>query len=131
LSDINTYQAQVTFAIARHATVDLALVLRAEAPARDSIAERFTHEQFVTLRSAMIAANVPLRDAAGAEDSLQMLRGTYEPFLHALADRLLLTVPPLLTEDGIPDNWQRSAWMKPTPGIGALPVATPNEQHFN
>lgn len=35
-----------------------------------------------------------------------------------------------MTENGVPDNWQRSAWMKPTPGIGALPTATPSEGHF-
>jgi hypothetical protein len=43
---------------------------------------------------------------------------------------MLLAVPPLMSEDGAPDNWQRSAWMKPTPGIGKLPTAAPNEGHF-
>ena len=130
IKEINTYQAEVTFAIARHAAVDLALVLRAKAPSPLEVVDRLTTEQFTDLRLGMGTAGVPLRDAAGAEQSLREIRATYEPFLHSLAARLLLTVPPLMTADGVPDNWQRSAWMKPTPGIGALPVATPNEWHF-
>jgi hypothetical protein len=128
--NVNTYQAQVTFAIARHAAVDLALVLRAKAPDPRHSMGRLSAEQFAALRSAMEAAGVLLRDAAGAEDALWNLRATYEPFLYGLSERLLLSVPPLMSEDGVPDNWQRSAWMKPMAGIGSLPVATPNEGHF-
>jgi hypothetical protein len=126
----NTYQPQVTFAIARHAAVDLTIVLRAKAPSPAAATDRLTREQFAALRAALQAAGVPLRDPAGAEESLSKLRGTYEPFLRGLAARLLLTVPPLISPDGVPDNWQRSAWMKPAPGIGALPTAAPNEGHF-
>jgi hypothetical protein len=126
----STYQAQVTFAIARHAAVDLALVLRAKAPEPAKMAERLTTEQFAVLRAALEAAEVPLQDVAGAEEALRNMRRTYEPFIRGLAERLMLTIPPLLGEDGVADNWQRSAWMKPTPGIGTLPMATPNEGHF-
>jgi len=127
---VNTYQAQVTFAIARHAAVDLALVLRAKSPGPSNVQSRLTNEQFAQFRRALEAAGVPIVEPVGAEESLGKLREMYEPFLHGLSERLLLTVPPLLNEDGVPDNWQRSAWMKPTPGIGALPVAAPNEGHF-
>jgi hypothetical protein len=127
---VNTYQAQVTFAIARHAAVDLALVLRAKSPGAGEITERLTGKQFAEFRSALHAAGVPVVDPADAEEALRKLRQMYEPFLQGLSDRLLLTVPPLASDDGIPDNWQRSAWMKPTPGIGALPVTAPNEGHF-
>jgi hypothetical protein len=131
IKNVNTYQEQVTFAIARHAAVDLALVLRAKAPNPTGAADRLSASQFAALRQAMESAGVPLRDLAGAEASLRKLRGTYEPFLQGLGERLLLTVPPLMAEDGVPDNWQRSAWMKPTPGIGALPTTMPDEQHFD
>jgi Ni,Fe-hydrogenase I cytochrome b subunit len=130
LRNVNTYQAQVTFAIARHAAVDLALVLRAEVPDPAGTEERLTAEQFSALRLALEAAGVPLRNVTDAEESLRKLRGMYEPFVRGLGERLLLTVPPLMSEDGVPDNWQRSAWMKPTPGIGTLPMAAPNEGHF-
>ena len=127
----NNYQAQVTFAIARHAAVDLALVLRAQSPDAASVVERLDARQFAALRSAMESSGVPLSDPASAENALQNLRSTYEPFLEGLARRLLLTVPPLSSEDGVPDNWQRSAWMKPTPGIGALPGPGSTDRHFD
>ena len=130
LRDVNTYQAEVTFAIARHAAVDLAIVLRAVAPDPTAIPERLSADQFSAMRNAMQTAGMSLGDTADAENALRKMRGTYEPFLIALGHRLLLNVPALMTEDGVPDNWQRSAWMKPTPGIGALPIATANEGHF-
>ena len=129
VQDINTYQVQMTFAIARHAAVDLTLVLRARAP-KTAMADRLPLERFAELRAAMETDHITLRPLDGTEAALRALRGTYEPFLQALSQRLLLTLPPLVTDDGTPDNWQRSAWMKPTPGIGALPTATPNEGHF-
>lgn len=128
--EVNNYQAQVTFAIARHAAVDLTLILRAKAPAAGWAGDRLPPEQFILLRAAMENAGIDLCDSAEAEQKLRNLRGTYEPFLEGLGMRLLLAIPPLMSADGIADNWQRSAWMKPTPGIGALPVATPNEAHF-
>jgi hypothetical protein len=126
----NTYQPQVTFAIARHAAVDLTLVLRAKAPDTDGTPDRLPPEKFAAFRAALQGAGLPLGAAAGAEDALRKLRLTYEPFVQGLGERLLLIIPPLMTDDGIPDNWQRSAWMKPTPGIGTLPTASPNEGHF-
>jgi hypothetical protein len=129
---INTYQAQVTFAIARHAAVDLALILRAPvstAPPPHS-EDRLTAEQLWVMRAALAAAGVQLHDADKSEKALRDMRATYEPFLRALASRLLLTVPPILTDDGSPDNWQRSAWMRPSPGIGALPVVSADVSHF-
>jgi hypothetical protein len=79
----------------------------------------------------MEKSGVPLSGPTGAEDALRKLRSTYEPFLEGLARRLLLTVPPLISEGDAPDNWQRSAWMKPAPGIGALPGAQAGDQHFD
>jgi hypothetical protein len=130
LERASSFQPQVTFAIARHAAVDLTLVLRAKPPEGAAAPDRLTSQQFAALRLALETAGLPLRAPSGAEDALRNLRGTYEPFLLALAQRLLLTVPPLVCADGVPDNWQRSAWMKPTPGIGTLPMVTPNEGHF-
>ena len=128
---MNVYQSQVTFAMARHAAVDLALVLRAKPPDPTKARERLSAEQFAKLRAAMESAGMQLREIGESEETLRKLRGTYEPFLHALGERLLLAVPPLLGDDGVLDNWQRSSWMKPSPGIDALPVLTPNDAHFD
>ena len=130
VSGVNTYQAEVTFAIARHAAVDLTLVLRGQAPPAEKLIDRLPPDQYQQLRDALHKAGVSLRSGPDAESALTQLRSTYAPFLQALGDRLLLTLPPILGPEGVPDNWQRSAWMKPTPGIGSLPTGTPNEEHF-
>ena len=122
LRDINTFQSQMTFAMARHAAVDLALVLRA--PRREN-SDRLTAEQFNALRQALRDAKLPLIENEPREEALRNLRSTYEPFLQALGERLLLNVPPIIANP-VPDNWQRSAWMKPTPGIGEIS----SERHF-
>lgn len=130
VTDVNTFQAQVTFAIARHAAVDLALILGAKAPEPGKLVDRLSTQQFTVLRAALEKAGVVLKAAPDGEQSLRKLRGMYEPFLQGMGERLMLNVPPLMAPDGVPDNWQRSAWMKPTPGIGALPAPTTNESHF-
>ena len=101
----NSYQAQVTFAIARHAAVDLGLVLRT--PVREPCAERLTSAQLQSLREKLQEAAIDLHEQASADQRLRELRGMYEPFVHALAARLLLTLPPFVAEKESPDNWQR------------------------
>jgi hypothetical protein len=124
----NTYQAQMTFAIARHAAVDLALILRAPQPNPAEEFDRLPTDKFEALRAALQNTGVPMRDLAGSEQALRELRAAYEPFIRGLAERLLVSIPSVVTGEGAPDNWQRSAWMKPTPGIGSLPGG--GDRHF-
>ena len=55
----------------------------------------------------------------------------YEPFVNALGERLLFTLPRFMPAEESADNWQRSAWMQRTPGIGSLPAATHDGEHFD
>jgi hypothetical protein len=125
----NTYQTQMTFAIARHAAVDLSLVLKARP---HSVGEgRFPRELRERFRSVLQKAGVALNDG-DTEPRLAELRGMYEPFLFALAERFLFDVPPIVsTAENAADNWQRSAWMQRAPGIGSLPVAQVDAEHFD
>jgi hypothetical protein len=115
----NSYQTQLTFAIARHAAVDLSLVLKAHPHV---IGEgRFSRAQRDALRKSLRDAGVELSD--GEPDArLAELRAMYEPFLFALAERFLFALPPIVLDTEPADNWQRSAWMQRTPGIGSLPA---------
>ena len=63
------------------------------------------------------------------EKKMAELRATYEPFVNALARRLLFTVPAWLPDKAVVDNWQTSAWMPRTPGIRDLPGLERGE-HF-
>ena len=54
----------------------------------------------------------------------------YEPFVQALAERFLLDLPEIYAENRRGDNWQASAWMPRTPGIGQLAATDEREEHF-
>ena len=115
--------------MARHAAVDLALVLRTKpVPISE---DRFPAEAQKKLRELLIAAGLSHRKDQTVARELAELRGMYEPFVNALAQRLLFTLPAVMGDDGTPDNWQRSAWMQRTPGIGSLPAATHDGGHFD
>ena len=106
-----SHQAQLTFAMARHAAVDLTLVFGVRP--RPPTVDRLPADASRALRAALGPA-----DAADAR--LAEVRGMYEPFLQALADHFRLTLPPVAAGGSTADNWQRSAYMTPTPGIGRL-----------
>ena len=128
LPESETYQAQLTFAMARHAAVDLSLVLRAQLlPVQ---ADRLPAALLSDLREQLQAAGFAMRDGAAAEERLRELRAMYEPFVEALARRLLFTLPPVVPSQTSADNWQRSPSMPRTPGIGSLPTCEPGQSHF-
>lgn len=124
--EVDGYQSQLTFAMARHAAVDLALVLKVK-PGTPQ--ERLLPADYAKLRRRLSEAGLVLQDHAHVESRLRKLRGTYEPFLQGLADRLMFTLPPIFVENVSADNWQRSAWMELPPGIGSLPNGEKGE-HF-
>jgi hypothetical protein len=101
-------QAQLTFAMARHAVVDLALVLRAAPKAPD--ADRLPPEDLAMLESSLAAEGMLLRGEPGEAERLAELRRMYEPYIYALSVRLKLSVPPWIQDKNRSDNWQISAW---------------------
>ena len=101
-------QAELTFAMARHAVVDLAQVLRRRprAPAVD----RLAREELRKLRAALAADGVVLDDSDAAEDKLAELRAMYEPYVAALAAHLLMPLPQWRVRDDGRHNWRATAW---------------------
>ena len=124
----NPFQAQLTFAISRHAAVDLALVFKV--PPMAPAVDRLSPERVKQLRDLLNDAGFTLNDEDASEAKLVELRGMYEPFVNAMAERFLFTLPQFIPEGQIADNWQRSAWMKRDPGIGSLPIAATGDGHF-
>jgi hypothetical protein len=127
VEDVDFYQAQLTFAMARHAVVDLALVFKL-APPKNGV-ERLTPAQLQQLRELLLGAGLPLCEGAASVAKLQELRAMYEPFVDALGRHFLLALPPFLADKPAVDNWQTSPWTKRTPGIGKLPLAG-SDEHF-
>jgi hypothetical protein len=101
-------QALLTFAIARHAIVDLAQVFNT-AP-RPSKIDRLSSEDLKLLRTALADCGLPLRSGKAIDKRLTELRQMYEPYVGALADYLFMSVPPWILPGKAPDNWQTSAW---------------------
>lgn len=101
-------EAWLTFAMARHALVDLCQVLNVPplAPAED----RLPPAALLQLRAALAEAGVRLREGPEADARLAELRRMYEPYAHALSRRLLMPLPPWVAPSGTRDNWVKSAW---------------------
>jgi hypothetical protein len=102
------WQAQLTFAMARHAVVDIAQVFNVSP--RSRAYDRLPAGQLTSLRAALAASGVPLRDGADADQKLDELRKMYEPYIKSLADNMLMPLPPWIVEKEAVDNWQTSAW---------------------
>lgn len=102
------WQAQMTFAMARHAAVDLALVLGADPiqPPED----RLPPEQLAKLCQRLEVAGLSLCDGEACGPHLALIRRSYEGYVNSLAQSLMLSLPPYLIEEEGADNWQRSYW---------------------
>jgi len=125
----NNYRAQVTFGAARHAAVDIALIFLIR-PQQDH-QPRLSPEALATLLGRLSHHGRQTDAAAEVQERFSALRAMYEPFLEAMATHFMLTLPPMVATDTVIDNWQRSAWMPRTPGIGSLPIAKPDGDHFD
>ena len=102
------WQAQLTFAMARHTLVDLAYILGVPPISPEN--ERLTPEGWKQLRQLLETAGIPLSSGETAQKELQEYRRLYEPYVNGLAERLYLEVPPWLLQEQAADNWQTSAW---------------------
>jgi Ion channel len=104
------WQAQLTFAIARHAVVDISQIFSADPRRRIDFKDRLGADETAHLRSSLAADRVPLRAGADADARLAQLRRMYEPYMNVLADYLAMPLPPWIHEKDVVDNWQTSAW---------------------
>jgi len=99
-------QARLTFAIARHAVVDLAQVFNTR-PEFDRV-NRLSPEELERLNAALRAAGLDPDDPKG--ERLARLRRMYEPYVDALARHLQMELPPWILQTSKKDNWQTTAW---------------------
>lgn len=115
-----SHQARLTFAMARHAAVDLGLVFHT--PPRPPETDRLSSVDFSRLRDSLSSAGLSLHDNTAAIGALSDLRSLYEPFINALGDYFEFAVPPFLPTKVPVDNWQTSAWMRRSPNLSDLPA---------
>ncbi len=102
------WQAKLTFAMARHAVVDLSMIFHA--PPIYNIEDRLPQAKMQQMREQLEEAGVPFCDDPGAEQELYELRRSYEPYVAALSSRFIMPLPPWVMTDPEPDDWQASGW---------------------
>lgn len=106
--DIPEQSGKFTFAIARHAIVDLAQAFgTAPSPPKK---DRLSASEFARLRQQLADAGIRFRDEATAEARLADLRNMYEPYANALANYLLTSLPEWIATGENVDDWQSSIW---------------------
>ncbi|MGE5253340.1 MAG: potassium channel family protein [Planctomycetaceae bacterium] len=101
-------QAALTFAMARHAVVDLALIF--QRPPREPERTRLPPEDLERLRANLEASGLKLHRESTADQKLTELRQMYEPYINSMSSYLVITIPPWIPEASPADNWQTSAW---------------------
>jgi len=96
-------QAQLTFAMARHALVDLSQVVSLrpveEAP------DRLPHARYEQLYGLLCQGGVSVCRDNNSENRLSEMRKLYEPYAEALSAHFQMPLPPWIAEKPHKDNW--------------------------
>ncbi len=101
--------ARFTYAIARHAVVDLSYSFHVEpaAPAHDRLPPEDLSELLRQLREEGVEQGA---DIEVIGERLTRMRASYEPYISALSERLELSLPPWLAPESPTDNWRTTQW---------------------
>lgn len=99
-------QAAMTFALARHAAVDLAYVLNVEPVEPKS--PRLTSDQAIDLAQEL--AQLGAKIVPNCDNTLDQLRANYEPYLFGLAKGFMLEMPPWNPQENARSSWEQTAW---------------------
>lgn len=100
-------KAKLTFAMARHAAVDLAQIIRAEP--RECHLDRLPPRDLVTVRKLLADAGMTPHDGEQVDKQLRKLRDMYEPYVNALSEQLLMDLPHWIPNREAQDDWMMSA----------------------
>ena len=99
--------AKVTFAMARHAVVDLAQIF---SPRKVDIGGNRLHAmELARLKERLAESNLEILPTRQSEERLAELRSMYERHAEALSRYLLMPLPAWTPPSGAPDNWQTMA----------------------
>lgn len=137
IEGVHPGQAKLTFAMARHAAVDLAQVVNARYDPASG--DRLPESEYEELRETLERAGLRLRSDDYGREKLRKLRSMYEPYVNATGRNLMLTLPQWRQADKRRDNWQAGPWDRviQARGLAGLGAKTPGrapvavgEDHF-
>jgi len=130
IEGVHPGQAKLTFAMARHAAVDLAQVVNARYD--PAVGDRLPEAEFDGLRESLAGAGLRLKSEQLSREKLAKLRAMYEPYVHGTARNLMFTLPPWRHASKPRDNWQAGPWDRliQARGLGSIGRAPTTEDHF-
>ena len=120
-------QAQLTFAMARHALVDLAQAFSLS-PVKD-MPDRLSEEQFRLVYDHMCQSGVRLCRDAHSSVRLSQMRQLYEGYAEALSRYLCMSLPPWVAEHPYKDNWLSVARLRAQAEATAPAENQPQDAH--
>lgn len=100
-------QAQLTFAMARHALVDLAQIFSLQ-PINDA-PDRLPPERYQALYDLLCQSGVSVCRDALSSDRLREMRALYEGYAEALSCYLFMPLPQWIADHAHKDNWMTVA----------------------
>ena len=121
-------QAELTFAIARHAVADLAQVFGTSPLPLPQ--DRLTAENLRHIRNVLAEHGLKLRDGEAADQKLTKLRNMYEPYIYSLGTYLRQPLPPWIPLKKGKDNWQTTAWAEVMGQVEKSAAAVTLDDHF-
>ncbi len=105
IQGIQSFQARMTFAVARLTVTELGRIFQISARPPDQ--DRLPPPEFARLRHMLNEAGLEFDDEQ-AEAELTRFRDTYEPFVNGLASYFVLPIPAWTPVEDALDNWQNS-----------------------
>jgi hypothetical protein len=107
-------QAKLTFAMARHAVVDLTQTFHATP--RMPTVDRLPPADLEQLRKSLAEVGLNFRADPASDAKIAELRAMYEPYLTALSTQFFSTLPPWVHPHEVRENWRTSAWERISQG---------------
>jgi hypothetical protein len=101
IEGIRTFQARMTFSVARLAIIELSRVLKVKEIIGAN--PRLTSGEFVRMKKALKESGLEMVEP-DAESRLAKFRATYEPFLGGLAEYLMVGLPRWIHSEEQRDN---------------------------
>jgi hypothetical protein len=124
-------QAQLTFAMSRHALVDLSQILSAAPTA--SANDRLPADKFHMIYDRLCSAGVSVCRDGHSSARLNELRQMYEGYAEALSRYLEMPLPPFFIEHPKKDNWLTVARVRAQAEVGKQTVSSAllhDEEHL-
>jgi hypothetical protein len=116
-------QAQLTFAMARHALVDISQILSLKP--LNGAPDRLPPERYERLFNMLCESGVSICQDGHSLERLREIRTLYEGYAETLSRYLSMPLPPWMTEHPEKDNWQRVARLRAeTNAASALDAVT-------